>query len=79
MVVEGAVKIVRHENGAVEILAAPPVTRMSLEFLQQSDQHTVRIHGSRVEIAGQVVYEVVEWDPLGRALVAKLVEDRRTP
>lgn len=74
---EGAVKAVRHEDGRVEILDAPPLVRIGLEFLRDSDPCTVRVSGRTVTFGGQVVYEVTGWDPFSHALTAKLTEDRR--
>lgn len=76
-VLEGTVEMRRHDDGRVEILSAPPRTRISLEFLHTADRVVVRVSGNTVGLAGQVVYRVVGWDPLGSALLADLVEDRR--
>lgn len=77
--VEGAVKCVRHENGRIEILDAPPVTRISLELLRDSDTARVRVSGARVTFGGQVVYQVTGWDTFSKSLLAELIEDRRVP
>jgi hypothetical protein len=74
---EGEVKIVRHDNGMVEILDAPPVTRISLELIHCADPVTLKVTGRNITFGGQVVYEVTGWEPFSSALVAKLVEDRR--
>lgn len=77
--VEGAVKCVRHEDGRIEILDAPAITRISLELLRDSDTARVRVWGDRVTFGGQVTYVVTGWDTFGKALLAELVEDRRSP
>lgn len=77
--VEGAVKCVRHENGRIEILDAPPITRISLDLLRDSDTARVRVSGGHVTFGGQVVYRVTDWDNNAKALLAELVEDRRSP
>jgi hypothetical protein len=74
---EGDVDVVRHEDGRVEIIDAPPVTRISLEFLCAADPVTVKVTGRRITLGGQVVYEVTGWDNFSSALLARLVEDRR--
>lgn len=74
---EGEVREVRHDNGMVEILEAPPVTRISLEYIHCADPAVVKVSGRKITLAGQVVYEVTGWDQFTSALVAKLVEDRR--
>lgn len=74
---EGTLAVVRHDNGLVEIVEAPPVTRVSLEFLLAADPVTVKVSGRKLIFGGQVVYEVTGWDNFSSALVAELVEDRR--
>ena len=74
---EGAVNCVRHETGLVEVLDAPPLIRIGLEFLRDSDPVTVRVSGKHITFGGQDVYEVTGWEPFSSALTAKLVEDRR--
>lgn len=74
-VLEGAVEVHRHEDGRVEILQAPPKTRITLEFIAAADPVVVRVTGNLITLAGQVVYRVVGWDQ--HALLAELAEDRR--
>lgn len=74
---EGTIKLVRHDDGRVEILDAPPVIRVSLEFLCAADPVTVKVSGRSMTFGGQVVYEVTGWDAFSAAFMAKLVEDRR--
>lgn len=74
---EGTIDVVRHDDGRVEILDAPPIIRVSLEFLCAADPVTVKVSGRKLAFGGQVVYEVTGWDSFSSALVAKLVEDRR--
>lgn len=76
-VVEGTLDVVRHDDGRVEIVEAPPVVRISLEFLTAADPVVVKVTGRRITCAGQVVYEVTGWDNFTSALLAKLIEDRR--
>lgn len=76
-VLEGSVHVRRHEDGRVDILAAPPVARISLELIASADLVTVKVIGRRIAFGGQVVYEVTGWDALSSALLAELVEDRR--
>lgn len=74
---EGPLRLIRHGNGAVEILDAPTVVRISLELIQKADPVTLRVCGKHITVGGQVVYEVTGWEQFTDALVAKLVEDRR--
>ncbi|HCT81761.1 MAG TPA: hypothetical protein DGG94_17825 [Micromonosporaceae bacterium] len=74
---EGTVKVLRHDNGLVEILDAPPLIRIALELIQLRDPVTMKVSGKHITVAGQVVYEVTGWEPFSSTLVAKLVEDRR--
>lgn len=67
----------RHDDGRIEVVEAPPVTRISLEFVHNADPHVVRVQGRLITIGGQVVYRVVGWDTHGQALLAELDEDRR--
>lgn len=68
-VLEGEVVLHREDNGRVVVQQAPPTARMSLEVLQQSDRHVVRVSGNRIAVAGQVVYRVVGWDAHASALL----------
>lgn len=74
---EGEVRLVRHETGLVEILEAPPITRISLELLAAADPVVLKASGKKITFGGQVVYEITRWEPFSCALVARLVEDRR--
>ena len=74
---DGSVELVRHEDGRLEVVAAPPVTRISLELMADADPFTFRVSGDLITLAGRVVYRVTGWDSLERALVAELVDDRR--
>ena len=78
VVLEGLVETVRHEDGRVEVLQAPHVTRISLESLATGDPAlTGHVRGNLITFGGQVVYRVTGWDNLSKALLAELVEDRR--
>lgn len=70
-VLQGDVSTVRHPDGRVEILSAPPVTAITLEFLAAVDPAVVVVRGDRVALAGQIEYRVTGWDPLQRALLAE--------
>lgn len=76
-VLEGTVECRRHDDGRVEVLTAPPRTRITLEFLTAADPAVVRVSGNTVTVAGQVVYRITGWDRLSSALLADLAEDRR--
>jgi hypothetical protein len=76
-VIEGDVECRRHEDGRVEILSAPPTTRISLELLTAADPAVFKVTGRTIAIAGQVVYRVTGWDNLSSCLLAELVEDKR--
>lgn len=69
-IVEGAVELRQHADGRIEILRAPPVTRISLELLQQSNPAVFAIRGREITMAGQVTYRVTGWDPGQSCLVA---------
>lgn len=71
-VLQGAVEVVRHPDGRVEVLQAPPRTAITLEFLTAADPHLVKVvSGNRLRFANQVEYLVVGWDPLQHALIAE--------
>jgi len=76
-VLEGPVDFVQNEDGRVQVLSAPPLTRISLELIAEADPAVLKIRGDLITVAGQVVYRITGWDDLGKALLAKLVEDRR--
>lgn len=76
-VLEGSVDFVRHEDGRMQVLSAPPTTRISLELIAEADPVLLKIRGNVITFAGQVVYRVTAWDTLGKALIAELAEDRR--
>lgn len=76
-VVDGEVVCRRHDDGRVEIVQAPPCARITLGLLAAADPAVVQASGNAVTFAGQVVYRVVGWDPVGSALLAELYEDRR--
>lgn len=67
----------RHDDGRVEIVDAPPTTRVSLDFLTTADPVVVRVSGNLISLAGQVTYRVVGWDAYSSALLVELAEDRR--
>lgn len=80
-VLEGELNVVRHADGRVEITnpELPKVTRWSLELIVGADPHVLTVEGGqRLVAAGQVVYRVTGWDDHSHALLAELVEDRRT-
>lgn len=68
-VLEGSVQCVRHPDGRVEVTEAPPVARMSLEFLVAADPELVKVVGPEVALAGQVTYRVTGWDDHGQCLL----------
>lgn len=74
---EGEFVCRRHEDGRVEVVEAPPTTRISLEFVHAADPAVVKVSGRLVTIGGQVTYRVTGWDSHGQALLAGLAEDRR--
>ncbi len=76
-VIEGEVLCRRHDDGRVEIVQAPRKARITLSLLTAADPVVVKADGNTVSFAGQVVYRVTGWDPVGSALLADLVEDRR--
>lgn len=77
-VLEGTVQTVRHDDGRVEILHAPPTIRVSLELVQGADPVALRVSGRNLIFGGRVVYRVDGWDDFSSALTAVLIEDRRT-
>jgi hypothetical protein len=76
-VLEGDVELRRHDDGRVEIIQAPPVTRIALEMLAGADPVTVKVTGNLIHLGGQVIYRVTGWDQHAHALLAELVDDRR--
>lgn len=79
-ILEGNLKLQRHDDGRVEILnlELPQRTRIALELLVAADPAVLRVEGGqRLVFAGQVVYRACGWDELSHALLADLVEDRR--
>lgn len=72
-ILEGDLVCQRHGDGRVEIVSAPPTTRISLEFLTAADPAVVVVRGHRLTLATQVEYEVTGWDAMSHALIAKRV------
>lgn len=76
-VVQGAVRLRRGLGGADTVEVAPPRARITLAELTDRQWLSVEATGNTVTFAGQVVYRVTGWDPVGSALLAELYEDRR--
>lgn len=68
---------VRRVPGGIEILHAPRITCISLELLAQACGHEMQVHGDKVTIADQLVYQVTAWQATPPGLTVVLVEDRR--
>lgn len=66
---EGELQFRRHSDGRVEVLAAPPVARMSLTLLAAADRHLMVVRGREITLAGQVTYRVAAWDDTQACLV----------
>lgn len=64
--------------GGVRVDRAPEMAAITLELLTQACSHFMRVHGDLITIADQVVYRVTGYDFENKALLVRLVEDRRT-
>jgi hypothetical protein len=76
-VLEGEVQFQWHDDGRIEVLTAPLVSRLPLELMASTDPLLVKVSGNRITLAGQVVYRVIGWDAYGQCLIAQLAEDNR--
>ncbi len=72
-VLEGTVVSRRHADGRVEIVSAPPIACMSLEFLAEADRAVTVFRGREVTFAGQVTYRVTGWDDVQSCLVLERI------
>lgn len=63
--------------GGIRVLNAPRLTCISLEVLAEACGHAMRVHGDRIVIADQVVYQVTAWQASPPGLTVALLEDRR--
>lgn len=63
--------------GGVRILNAPQQAHISIELLAAACSHELRVHGDRITLADQVVYQVDSWVPSRAALRCSLIEDQR--
>ncbi|PXY21129.1 hypothetical protein [Prauserella muralis] len=67
---QGGLEVRRHADGLVEILRAPEIAYVALEFLLAADPAVVTAHGGReLTFAGQVTYRVTGWDDLQACLI----------
>lgn len=70
----GEVVLKQHTNGRLEVLQADSAIRISLGFIADADQRTVRVTCDAVHIAGQVTYRITGWDPTVDALIAERID-----
>lgn len=63
--------------GGIRVLNAPRLASISLEALADACGHELQVHGDRITIADQVVYQVTAWQASPPALTVALLEDRR--
>jgi len=78
-VLEGEVVCHREADGRVVVVQAPPVARMSLEFLADADPAVVKVRGDRISLAGQATYRVTGWDSHSHALLLRKGPDSPAP
>lgn len=64
--------------GGVRIDRADETSAISLELLAGACSHLMRVQGDLITIADQVVYRVTGYSFENKALLVRLVEDRRT-
>lgn len=64
--------------GGVRVDRADETSAISLVLLAESCPHFMRVAGDLITIADQVVYRVTGYDFENKALLVRLVEDRRT-
>lgn len=63
--------------GGIRVLHAPRLGCISLEVLAAACGHELQVHGDRITIANQVVYQVTAWQASPPGLTVALIEDRR--
>lgn len=63
--------------GGIRVLHAPRLTCISLELLAEACGHEMQVHGDRITIADQLVYQVTAWQASPPGLTVALLEDRR--
>lgn len=63
--------------GGIRVLTAPRLGRIDLEVLAEACSHELQVHGDRITIADQVVYQVTAWQASPPGLTVALIEDRR--
>ncbi|WP_405994970.1 hypothetical protein [Streptomyces sp. NBC_00986] len=67
----------RRVPGGIEILEAPHSACISLEVLHEACGHEMQVHGDKITLADQVVYQVTAWQASPPGLRCFLIEDRR--
>lgn len=63
--------------GGIRVLRAPRLTCIALEVFAEACGHEMQVHGDRITIADQVVYQVTAWQASPPGLTVALLEDRR--
>ncbi|MFD9949833.1 hypothetical protein ACFWYW_55810 [Nonomuraea sp. NPDC059023] len=64
--------------GGVRVDRADETSAISLVVLAQTCSHFIRVEDDRITIADQVVYQVTGYSFENKALLVRLVEDRRS-
>ncbi|MBB5932352.1 hypothetical protein [Streptomyces echinatus] len=73
------IQLSRHQGRGIVVDTAPPRTLMALTVLANGGWWGTRMQDAdHVNIAEQVLYKVIGYDPERAALVLELVEDWRT-
>lgn len=65
--------------GGIRVVHAPRLTCITLEVIAEACGHAMQVHGDRITIADQVVYQVTAWQASPPGVTVALIEDRRTP
>ncbi|WP_405960810.1 hypothetical protein OG235_27995 [Streptomyces sp. NBC_00024] len=73
----GDIRLTRHLGRGVVVDAAPPRARIALTLLTNSSCMLAMRSIDHIDIANQVLYRVVGYDPTHASLIVDLVEDWR--
>lgn len=73
----GEIQVTRQLGHGLIVTAAPPRARMGLALLANRSHGLTMVNADQINIADQVLYQVVGYDPEQAALLLELVEDWR--